>query len=94
MTSKPACPPVALVEHCSLDGAAIRRPTPSLSRFLRSTLEVEPGFLELFGCVEETTGTLVCVTLWRTEQDAQRFEALRQSAIEELRWIVEDGLRS
>jgi len=90
MTTKLPYPPaVALVEQCSLDGVSIQRPTPSFSRFLRSTLETEPGFLELFGCIEESTGTLVCVTLWRTEYDAQRFEALRRSTIEELRWILE-----
>jgi hypothetical protein len=95
MTAKPSPPSaVALVARCDLGGTTIRRPSPSLARFLRSTLEPEPGFLELLGCVEESTGTLVCITLWSTEQDALRFEALSRSTIEELRWILEAGPQS
>ena len=82
----------ALVAHCCLGSEAIQVPSPSLADFFRRTLELEPGFVDAFGCFEKTGGNLVYVTVWETEADARRYEAIHESTIEELRWILEaDG---
>ncbi|MDP9268951.1 MAG: hypothetical protein M3P27_11595 [Acidobacteriota bacterium] len=80
---------IAVVAHCCVGDATIWLPTPSLAAFLQRTLELEPGFLDLFGCFEESGGNLVCVTVWETEADAQRYESRHHSPMEELRWVLE-----
>ena len=88
----PQQPVFAVVAQGSMDNLPRRVPSASLARFLRETLLLEQGLVDVIGCFEESAGHLVCVTLWATEADAERYEAQNRSAVEELRWILErDG---
>ena len=82
---------VAVVAHCWVGDAPISIPTPSLADFLQRTLELEPGFLHLLGCFEASSGIILCVTLWKSEADAERYDAHGRSALAELRCVLEES---
>ncbi len=80
---------VAVVSCCTTD-SELSSPTPSLAVFFHNRLALEPGFLQLIGCFEESSGQLLFVTLWQTERDAARFEAGPHSSFQdEFRWMLE-----
>lgn len=82
---------IAVVEQCQLESTPFVFPPASLAHFFCRALELEPGFIDVFGCFEETSGSVVWVTVWETEADALRFHRLNRSTLEELRWILESG---
>jgi hypothetical protein len=78
---------VALVGYSFLD-APVSVPPVSLNRFLWNSMRGEPGLVDCFGCLEESSGAFVWVTLWKTADDASRFEA-HCAMGEALRWACE-----
>lgn len=65
---------VSRIVTCNVPTNKLNEFTTRLSTTHVPRIKNQPGFVDIIESVDPNTGNFVCMTLWRTRQDVERYE--------------------
>jgi heme-degrading monooxygenase HmoA len=65
---------VSRIVNCNVPTNRLSEFTNRLSTTHVPRIKNQPGFVDIIESVDPNTGNFVCMTLWRTKQDVERYD--------------------
>ncbi len=62
------------IVQCEIQTSKLGELRQALNDTVLPTLRQQPGFVDVIESCDPVTGDFVCMTLWRTNEDVQRYE--------------------
>lgn len=82
---------ISRIVNCTVPPEKVNEFTTRLSTTHVPRIKNQPGFVDIIESVDPNTGNFVCMTLWRTRQDVDRYEkSLFQEIAQDLTPFLKD----
>lgn len=65
---------ISRITECTVNPEQINQVRQALDKEVIPTLKSQPGFVDAVESLDTDTGELLCLSLWNTREDAERFQ--------------------